>query len=78
MFYALYIYRPKHDQYQTHIALCVMQADNFDAVERVGFCGTHRGLLSDENVFELIKNWLGVPKEVKVRKSKTSKVIDVS
>ncbi|KAH6812710.1 lecithin:cholesterol acyltransferase 3 [Perilla frutescens var. frutescens] len=55
--------------------LCAMQADNFDAVERVGVCATHRGLLCDENVYNLIKNWLGVPAEVKGRKSKTSKVV---
>lgn len=51
-------------------------ADNFDAVERVAVCATHRGLLCDENVYNLIKNWLGVPTEVKARKfSKTSKVV---
>ncbi|KAL1552189.1 Phospholipase A(1) lcat3 [Salvia divinorum] len=51
-------------------------ADNFEAVERVGVCATHRGLLCDENVYTLIKNWLGVStEEVKSRKSKTSKVV---
>lgn len=53
-----------------------MQADNFDAVERVGVSASHRGLLTDENVFQLIQNWLGVSSEVKVPRPKTSKVMD--
>ncbi|XP_011081087.1 phospholipase A(1) LCAT3 [Sesamum indicum] len=54
------------------------KADNFDAVERVGVSGSHRGLLKDEKVFQLIKNWLGVSEKTKtkVRRSKTSKVMD--
>ncbi|KAL0298478.1 UNVERIFIED_CONTAM: Phospholipase A(1) LCAT3 [Sesamum radiatum] len=54
-------------------------ADKFDAVERVGVSASHRGLLKDENVFQLIKKWLGVSeKAMKVRHSKTSKVMDAS
>ncbi|KAL8544668.1 hypothetical protein ACS0TY_005051 [Phlomoides rotata] len=52
------------------------KADNFDAVERVGVSAGHRALLCDENVFRLIKDWLGVPTEVKA-KAKTSKVMHV-
>lgn len=57
---------------QTHGILCT-QADNFDAVERVAVCATHRGLLCDENVYNIIKNWVGVPTDVKARR--TSKVV---
>lgn len=57
-----------------------LQADNFDAVERVGVCASHRKLLADKKVFELIKNWLGVSSaDVKMQRySKTSKVMDIS
>lgn len=52
-----------------------MQADNLDPVERVGVCASHRGLLNNDKVFELIQNWLGVsPKDKK--HLKTSKVMD--
>ncbi|KAL0324392.1 UNVERIFIED_CONTAM: Phospholipase A(1) LCAT3 [Sesamum calycinum] len=51
-------------------------ADNYDAVERVGVSGSHRGLLKDANVFQLIKDWLGVSEKTKVRHSKTSQVMD--
>ncbi|XP_075498525.1 phospholipase A(1) LCAT3 [Primulina tabacum] len=52
-------------------------ADIFDAVERVGVAATHRGLLADKKVFQLIQNWLGVSSEVKLKYSRTSKVMDV-
>ncbi|KAG8390722.1 hypothetical protein BUALT_Bualt01G0113000 [Buddleja alternifolia] len=51
-------------------------ADTFDAVERVGVSASHRGLLANKKVFQLIRNWLGVSEEVKVQQSKTSKVMD--
>ncbi|KAI3459118.1 hypothetical protein Pfo_015781 [Paulownia fortunei] len=51
-------------------------ADDFDAVERVGVSASHRGLLTDENVFQLIQNWLEVSPKVKVQHSRTSKVMD--
>ncbi|WVZ65534.1 hypothetical protein U9M48_014881 [Paspalum notatum var. saurae] len=53
-------------------------ADGFAAKERVGVEADHRGLLSDENVFELLKKWLGVSEKTqRVRVSK-SKVVDLS
>lgn len=54
----------------------MLQADGFDAVERVGVSGSHRGLLRDKKVFHLIQNWLGVGDKVSNHK-KTSKVMDV-
>ncbi|KAL9165552.1 hypothetical protein ABFS82_06G177700 [Erythranthe guttata] len=55
-------------------------ADNFDAVERVGVCGSHRKLLADKKVFQLIQNWLGVSTNVKTKQYSTasSKVMDDS
>ncbi|CAI9090833.1 OLC1v1025694C1 [Oldenlandia corymbosa var. corymbosa] len=53
------------------------KADNFDAVERVGVAASHRALLRDKKVFELIQKWLGVEPQVKKKlHSKTSKVMD--
>ncbi|PIN21626.1 Lecithin:cholesterol acyltransferase (LCAT)/Acyl-ceramide synthase [Handroanthus impetiginosus] len=53
-------------------------ADNFDAVERVGVCASHRGLLKDKNVFQHIQNWLGVSTKAKMQDFKTSKVMDAN
>nr|GMD16602.1 phospholipase A(1) LCAT3 [Ipomoea batatas] len=53
------------------------KADNFEAVERVGVCAGHRELLSNENVFELIKSWLGVMETAKVNR-KSCRVMDGS
>ncbi|KAL2526236.1 Phospholipase A(1) LCAT3 [Abeliophyllum distichum] len=52
------------------------KADKFDPVERVGVCSSHRGLLTNEKVFQLIQKWLGVSPKGK-KHSKTSKVMDV-
>uniref|UniRef100_A0A0D9XFJ8 Phospholipase A(1) n=1 Tax=Leersia perrieri TaxID=77586 RepID=A0A0D9XFJ8_9ORYZ len=52
-------------------------ADGFAAKERVGIKADHRGLLCDENVFELLKKWLGVKEEsTQRRRLSKSKVID--
>ncbi|KAI3952960.1 hypothetical protein MKX01_028652 [Papaver californicum] len=44
------------------------KGDWFSATERVGVsasCATHRGLLSDETIFQLIQQWLGIePKKL--------------
>ncbi|KAG5549525.1 hypothetical protein RHGRI_014752 [Rhododendron griersonianum] len=53
----------------------VYGADGFDAVERVAVSGSHRGLLRDKKVFQLIQNWLGVGDKASNHK-KTSKVMD--
>ncbi|GER28275.1 lecithin:cholesterol acyltransferase family protein [Striga asiatica] len=54
-------------------------ADNLDAVERVGVCASHRELLADEKVFQLIQKWLGVSDKKAINKMQhTSKVMDCS
>ncbi|KAJ0014608.1 hypothetical protein Pint_21185 [Pistacia integerrima] len=50
------------------------KADGFGAVERVGIADTHRGLLRNETLFQLIKKWLGA--EQINKHSKTSRVAD--
>lgn len=53
------------------------QADGFSAAERVGVNATHRGLLSNKTVFQLIQLWLGVePKKSSRRRSTTNRVAD--
>ncbi|KAH9301757.1 hypothetical protein KI387_013340, partial [Taxus chinensis] len=38
-------------------------ADGLNAIARVGLPSTHRGLLIDESVYKLLKQWLGVSKQ---------------
>ncbi|KAI3935359.1 hypothetical protein MKW98_027179 [Papaver atlanticum] len=52
------------------------KGDWFSATERVGVRATHRGLLSDETVFQLIQQWLGVEPKKSSRRGKTPKVVD--
>lgn len=35
-----------------------MQADGFDAEERVGIPGEHRGILCEPHLFRILKHWL--------------------
>uniref|UniRef100_A0A7N0ZYU6 Uncharacterized protein n=1 Tax=Kalanchoe fedtschenkoi TaxID=63787 RepID=A0A7N0ZYU6_KALFE len=54
------------------------KADGFKAAARVGVAASHRGLLYDEAVFELIRNWLGVGTEEKFKHHfKSSRVMNV-
>ncbi|KAL9666255.1 hypothetical protein QQ045_000581 [Rhodiola kirilowii] len=56
------------------------KADGFKATERVGVSASHRGLLYDEAVFQLIKNWLGLnsDKKAKNNHTTTSRVMSAS
>ncbi|KAL9297071.1 hypothetical protein ACSQ67_022967 [Phaseolus vulgaris] len=51
------------------------KGDGLKATERVGVAASHRGILRDETVFQLIKKWLDVEPMVS-KQSKTSKVAD--
>ncbi|XP_022973913.1 phospholipase A(1) LCAT3 [Cucurbita maxima] len=53
------------------------KADGFEATERVGVAATHRGLLKDETVLQLIQKWLGIDEKVSKHLT-TSKVFDAS
>ncbi|TVU08761.1 hypothetical protein EJB05_42173, partial [Eragrostis curvula] len=53
-------------------------ADGFSAKERVGVKADHRGLLCDENVFKLLKKWLGVSEINARHRLSKSKVVDLS
>ncbi|XP_022144495.1 phospholipase A(1) LCAT3 [Momordica charantia] len=53
------------------------KADGFPAVERAGVAASHRELLKDATVFQLIQKWLGVDQKVNKHLT-TSKVVDAS
>ncbi|CAN6218334.1 unnamed protein product [Urochloa humidicola] len=55
-----------------------VMADGFAAKERVGVKADHRGLLCDENVFELLKKWLGANEKALQRRLSKRKVVDLS
>ncbi|CAN6211247.1 unnamed protein product [Urochloa humidicola] len=55
-----------------------VMADGFAAKERVGINADHRGLLCDENVFELLKKWLGASEKAPRRCVSRRKVVDLS
>lgn len=52
-----------------------LQADGFGAVASVAVRASHRGLLRDKKVFELLKKWLGVSQKSELPMA-TSKVMD--
>ncbi|KMZ75159.1 Phospholipase A2 [Zostera marina] len=51
-------------------------ADGFNATERAGVKATHRDLLCDKNVLELIMQWLDIVSLSKKRSKSTTKVMD--
>jgi len=54
-------------------------ADGLAAKERVGVEADHRGLLSDESVFELLKKWLGASEKApRSCLSRKPRVVDLS
>ncbi|CAL5082312.1 unnamed protein product [Urochloa decumbens] len=55
-----------------------VMADGFAAKERVGVEADHRGLLCNENVFELLKKWLGASDKAMRRRVSKRKVVDLS
>lgn len=52
------------------------QADGFDGVERVGVPASHRELLRNQTVFQLIRKWLGVSGPKHTKHSRNFKVVD--
>lgn len=56
--------------------LSILQADGFEAAERVAIAAAHRQLLKDNSVFKYIQKWLGVEQKVS-KHSKTSRVADI-
>ncbi|XP_020088324.1 phospholipase A(1) LCAT3-like isoform X1 [Ananas comosus] len=54
------------------------KADGFAATARVGIKASHRGLLNDERVFQLLKQWLGAGEKSRQQPMSTSKVMDFS
>ncbi|XP_072969986.1 phospholipase A(1) LCAT3 isoform X1 [Typha angustifolia] len=52
------------------------KADGFAAAARVGIKASHRGLLKDKQVFQLLKQWLGVSQKSQ-HSSSSSKVMDM-
>lgn len=55
----------------------IWKADGFEATERVGVAASHRGLLKDETVLQLIQKWLGIDQKVSKHLT-TSKVFDAA
>ncbi|CAL5073379.1 unnamed protein product [Urochloa decumbens] len=55
-----------------------VMADGFAAKERVGVEADHRGLLCNDNVFELLKKWLGASDKAMRRRVPKRKVVGLS